>query len=89
MTSGLQQGAAGASHHLQEVLLQRLHGGQRLHLQHASSPVDQSRLTWSSFQTEPQPAGQDLTHTHIHTHEEQGGWCRSPQSVDQSLTCRL
>lgn len=50
-------------HHLQQVLLQRLHSSERFHLQHATCPVDQSRLTRRSLQTEPQPPRQDLIST--------------------------
>lgn len=53
-------GAMALPHHFQQVLLQRLHSGERLHLQHAARPVDQSRLTWRSLQTETQPPRQDL-----------------------------
>lgn len=64
-------------YHLQQVLLQRFHCGERLHLQHATRPVNQSRLTWCPLQTETQPPCQDLNNTkttqfvlektHIHT----------------------
>lgn len=48
-------------HHFQQVLLQRFHSGQWLHLQHATRPVNQSRLTWRSLQAETQPPRQDLS----------------------------
>lgn len=59
----LKQNEWRSSHHLQQVLLQRLHGRERFHLQHAARPVDQSRLARRSLQTEPQPPRQDLVST--------------------------
>lgn len=53
-------------HHFQQVLLQRFHSGEWLHLQHATRPVNQSRLTWRSLQTETQPPRQDLRSGHVH-----------------------
>lgn len=51
-------------YHFQQVLLQRFHSGQWLHLQHATRPVNQSRLTWRSLQAETQPPRQDLRSKH-------------------------
>lgn len=53
-------------HHLQQVLLQRFHSGERFHLQHAACPVDQSCLARRSLQAEPQPPRQDLMTTNRH-----------------------
>lgn len=53
-------------YHFQQVLLQRFHSGQWLHLQHATRPVNQSRLTWCSLQAETQPPRQDLRSKHEH-----------------------
>lgn len=59
-------GAMPLPHHFQQVLLQRFHSGERLHLQHATRPVNQSRLTWRSLQTETQPPRQDLRSGRVH-----------------------